>query len=131
VLLSGISEKLGIFSAKHRSWFLFDRVSRLAERGEAYFCNVCLPEIGRASPAVFHGLGRKRSHLASAEMVRAEFVKFDQGMIVGSFYRLSGVVICHTSRGWSAFLTTSDQSTANLQPRYDSRSTSGYTQTLP
>jgi hypothetical protein len=32
VLLSGISEKLGIFSAKHRSWFLFDRVSRLAER---------------------------------------------------------------------------------------------------
>ena len=40
---------------------------------------------GGAAPAAFHGLGRKRSHLASAEMVRAEFVKFDQGMIVGSF----------------------------------------------
>jgi len=40
-------------------------------------------------------------------------------MIVGFFCRLSGVVFCHSSRGWSAFLTTSDQSTANLQPRYD------------
>src|ERR1700730_1645000 len=127
---SRTSEKLGIFSAKHRSWCLFDRVACLAGRGENHFCNACLPEIRRAAPAVFHGLGRKRSHLASAEMVRAEFVKFDQGMIVGSFCRLSGGVFCHTSRGWSAFLTTSDQSTANLQPRYDSRSTSGYTQTL-
>ena len=54
-----------------------------------------------------------------------EFVKFDQGKIVGSFCRLSGVVFCHTSQGWSAFVTTSDQSTANLQPRYGSRSTSG------
>ena len=71
-------EELGIFSAKHRSWSVFDRVARLAERGEAYVCHVCLPEIERAAPAVFHGLGRKRSHLASAEMVRAEFVKFDQ-----------------------------------------------------
>jgi hypothetical protein len=30
------------------------------------------------APAVFHWLRRKRSHLAIAEMVRAEFVKFDQ-----------------------------------------------------
>jgi hypothetical protein len=57
VRLSGISEKRGIFSAKHRSWCVFDRVARLAERGETYVCHVCLPEIGRASPAVFHGLG--------------------------------------------------------------------------
>jgi len=76
VRLSGISEKLGIFSAKHRSWSAFDRVACLAERGEDYFCNVRLPEIERASPAVFYGLGRKRSHLASAEMVRAELERF-------------------------------------------------------
>jgi len=49
----------------------------MAERGEAYVCRVCLPEIERAAPAAFHGLGRKRSHLASTEMVRGEFVKFD------------------------------------------------------
>jgi len=49
----------------------------------------------------------------------------DDFVFVRAFCRLSGVVFCHTSRGWSAFLTTSDQSTANLQPRYDSRSTSG------
>ncbi len=74
--LSEISEELVIFSAKHRSWSVFDRVARLAERGEAYVCNVRLPEIERAAPAVFHGLGRKRSHLASAEMVRAELERF-------------------------------------------------------
>jgi hypothetical protein len=93
---------------KYEGGSAFDRVACLAERGEDYFCNVRLPEIGRAAPAVFHGLGRKRSHLASTEMVRAEFVKFDQGMIVGSFCLLSGIVFCHTSRGWSAFLMTSD-----------------------
>jgi hypothetical protein len=37
-----------------------------------------LPEVERATPAVIHWLRRKRSHLAIAEMVRAEFVKFDQ-----------------------------------------------------
>jgi hypothetical protein len=42
------------------------------ERGEDYFCHVCLPEIERAAAAVFHGLGRKQSHLASTEMVREE-----------------------------------------------------------
>jgi hypothetical protein len=65
------SEELFIVSARHRSWCVFDRVACLPERGENHFCNACLPEIRRASPAVFHGLGRKRSHLASAEMVRA------------------------------------------------------------
>jgi hypothetical protein len=79
VCLSGKSEELAIFSAKHRPWSTFDRVARLAERGETYVCHVCLPEIERAAPAVFHGLGRKRSHLASAEMVREEFEKFDPG----------------------------------------------------
>jgi hypothetical protein len=79
VSVKGEFEELVILSAKHRSWCVFDRVACLAERGENHFCNACLPEIRRASPAVFHGLGRKRSHLASAEMVRAEFVKFDQG----------------------------------------------------
>ena len=60
----------------------FDPVARLAERGEAYVCHVCLPEIGRAAPAVFHGLGLKRSHLAIAGPERAEFVK------LGSLLRL-------------------------------------------
>jgi hypothetical protein len=72
VSVKGEIEEFAIVSAKHRSWSAFDRVACLAERGEDYFCDVRLPEIERAPPAVFHGLGRKRSYLASAEMVRGE-----------------------------------------------------------
>ena len=62
-------------SAKHRPSSVFNRVARLAERGELYVRYVCLPEIEQATPVVIHWLRRKRSHLAIAKMVRAEFVK--------------------------------------------------------
>jgi hypothetical protein len=39
-----------------------------------------LPEIERAAPAAFRGLGRKRSHLASAEMVRGELERSSTAM---------------------------------------------------
>jgi len=88
-------EEFAIVSAKHRSWFLFDRVARLAERGEDYFCHVCLPEIERAAAAVFHGLGRKRSHLASTEMVREELERSRAAMrpnsVVLKSSHLSGI----------------------------------------
>jgi len=42
VSVKGKLEEFAIVSAKHRSWFLFDRVAHLAERSDAHIYHVCL-----------------------------------------------------------------------------------------
>ena len=57
---------------------VFNRVARLAERGKLYVRQVCYQRSSERRLRLFTGRDENEVIWAIAEMVRAEFVKFDQ-----------------------------------------------------